>query len=564
MAHNPGDLPHEDPVGSNMWFWADGTPVTPDEAQALKDQASGKPADPATGVDTAAHGESPLDRYGRNFVPKQVSATAPGASLDVGFANTERDRLQGLMESLQQQAATGGGAWEQTLAEATQRAQATASALGQSTPGVSYQSSLRNIGNAQSGAAQRSVGAGNILRAQSKQDAESQLADLLGSEGEQDVEQARLAAGAKQQRRETNAELVARARGAAEGIAGAAGQALMSDGGVVPGQPQVFGDDSRNDTVPAMLSPKEIVVPISAATDPDKAAAFARAVAQRNSVPHMAGGGDVPPDTGLEDLPGPTGDEGAEIAFLPHVGINDYYSRIGGGPQAPSIENGGLLDDTQFLGNRSSALGLMDSLSGAQPSVAPQQLVNAQDDTVAGAMEQTQRATDAANAANVMQQAVAGQQRAGGEAAATAGNEESRTHRLLARTGKEQRGRDLAMALAQQQAGWRNTALNAGLSAAAQQSVMNAVSGGAQAIGALANTGSGSDHDSTPFDLSSDDTPDTGYLGEGAGPAQQSESGDWNEPSADEPQYSAHGGVIGEDDEHARAKKFLSMLRRAA
>lgn len=52
--------------------------------------------------------------------------------------------------------------------------------------------------------------------------------------------------------------------------------------GIVPGQAQHSGNTVKNDTVPAMLSPGEIVIPRSHATDPDMAAAFARAVAMRN------------------------------------------------------------------------------------------------------------------------------------------------------------------------------------------------------------------------------------------------------------------------------------------
>lgn len=50
---------------------------------------------------------------------------------------------------------------------------------------------------------------------------------------------------------------------------GSAGKALgavaggLSQGGSVPGQPKVMGDNEKNDTVPAMLSPGEIVIPRS-------------------------------------------------------------------------------------------------------------------------------------------------------------------------------------------------------------------------------------------------------------------------------------------------------------
>jgi hypothetical protein len=55
----------------------------------------------------------------------------------------------------------------------------------------------------------------------------------------------------------------------------------MSRGAMVPGKAKVDGDSYSNDTVPALLSPGEIVVPRSAAKDPEKAAAFAHSVAMR-------------------------------------------------------------------------------------------------------------------------------------------------------------------------------------------------------------------------------------------------------------------------------------------
>jgi hypothetical protein len=56
----------------------------------------------------------------------------------------------------------------------------------------------------------------------------------------------------------------------------------MAHGSVVPGKAKVDGDSYSNDTVPALLSPGEIVVPRSAAKDPEKAAAFAKSVAMRS------------------------------------------------------------------------------------------------------------------------------------------------------------------------------------------------------------------------------------------------------------------------------------------
>lgn len=55
----------------------------------------------------------------------------------------------------------------------------------------------------------------------------------------------------------------------------------MAHGEKVPGKAKVEGDSYSNDTVPALLSPGEIVVPRSAAKNPEKAAAFAKSVAMR-------------------------------------------------------------------------------------------------------------------------------------------------------------------------------------------------------------------------------------------------------------------------------------------
>lgn len=60
-----------------------------------------------------------------------------------------------------------------------------------------------------------------------------------------------------------------------------------SDGGKVPGKPQMGGNDPKNDTVPAMLSPGEIVIPKSiteSANAPDKAKLFVEAVLKKHGM----------------------------------------------------------------------------------------------------------------------------------------------------------------------------------------------------------------------------------------------------------------------------------------
>jgi hypothetical protein len=61
----------------------------------------------------------------------------------------------------------------------------------------------------------------------------------------------------------------------------------MQSGGHVPGKAQVAGDSSKNDTVPAMLSPGEIVIPRTIAQGPNapqKAAEFVAAVMRKNGL----------------------------------------------------------------------------------------------------------------------------------------------------------------------------------------------------------------------------------------------------------------------------------------
>lgn len=73
---------------------------------------------------------------------------------------------------------------------------------------------------------------------------------------------------------------------ASSGAQQSSGLMRAAHGAIVPGQAQKAGDSSQNDTVPAMLSPGEIVIPRSIAMHPDapaKAAAFVQAVLSRKS-----------------------------------------------------------------------------------------------------------------------------------------------------------------------------------------------------------------------------------------------------------------------------------------
>lgn len=58
----------------------------------------------------------------------------------------------------------------------------------------------------------------------------------------------------------------------------------MKSGGMVHGQAKVSGDSVKNDTVPAMLSPGEIVIPRSKVNDPKAAKAFVDAILAKKGI----------------------------------------------------------------------------------------------------------------------------------------------------------------------------------------------------------------------------------------------------------------------------------------
>ncbi len=63
------------------------------------------------------------------------------------------------------------------------------------------------------------------------------------------------------------------------------GKAFLSDGGQIPGKAGVQGDSEANDTVPAMLSPGEVVIPRTAMENPEAAHAFLDKIMKKNNGP---------------------------------------------------------------------------------------------------------------------------------------------------------------------------------------------------------------------------------------------------------------------------------------
>lgn len=129
-------------------------------------------------------------------------------------------------------------------------------------------------------AQQQAAGQGALMGAQQQMEAQNQLGNVYGQMGSlanqaQGITQGALAnvnqanAGVAAANQQANANIMG-------GLLGGAGALLAKkyDGGKIDGAAPVPGDHPANDTVPAMLSPGEIVVPRSKASSPKLAKEF--------------------------------------------------------------------------------------------------------------------------------------------------------------------------------------------------------------------------------------------------------------------------------------------------
>jgi hypothetical protein len=535
--------------GNGGFQWVEAAHMSPEQNKGLNahgQSASGNPFSVPGGTEQLANYFGGMgNAFG--FVPKYADNKTPGGQLDTGMADAERNRQSVLLGQLQQQAATGGGAWEGSLADATQKAASGASALGQR-PGADYASALTNIGNAQGAVQQRAVGQGNILRAQSKQAATDQIAGLTAGMGEQDINQADAQAKAVQGQQQLNSALSGQANKNLVDTSSAAGQAIAmaSKGGRVPGEAEVFGDDERNDVVPAMLSPEEIVIPRSHAGSPEAAADFVRAL-QRNQPQRMADGGEVSPIEKAHPS------EFRDDAGLKMGSVGQDFGKSG---QAPSIKNGGLLDPTQFNQTRKASNANEDQLAqyaaGVGPSVAPQQIQNSADQALAAGMRSKGPQASTLTAAALETQ---------GDAGATAANEQRAGQAGLARASTQQRGAELGMSAAQQQAAWRNTQIAAGLGLQ-QQALLRGITSGAGQAGAAfasADAGRGNEYDFSSSDSNTGSLTSNDYAGRGSASDLSRDGEGGSDPSEwDLPAFSKGGKV-----KDTRAMDFVRALKGA-
>jgi hypothetical protein len=219
-----------------------------------------------------------------------------------------------LAQQLATQAAGGGPnpAQAQYQNNVNMAAQKQAGAIA-SAKGISPALQAQMASQEGAAAMQNAAGTGAALQAQQQIAAQSQQAGVLNNVGQE----ANQSYGTQQSgilaTNNMNANISsqnaaaenASTMGLMNGISGAASKAatggmaahggMMGDaipmkaGGGVPGFARVAGDSPQNDTVHAMLSPGEIVVPRSIVHNPEKAKAFIEALNKKKGAPQHFG-----------------------------------------------------------------------------------------------------------------------------------------------------------------------------------------------------------------------------------------------------------------------------------
>ena len=262
-----------------------------------------------------------------------IGAAGQNALANNDMAGGTGQQQSALADFLRSQIAGNGPSLaQQQLQNATQQNIGNAASLIGSQRGLNPALAQRQIANQAAAANQQAAGQSATTRLQEQLGAESMLGGALGTQRGQDIgqQQANTAlygagAGAQNAQNQVGAELQGInantanqnaqrtagldaanaginsgfAAGALQGAGGALGLPGLkfARGGVVPGDSQFPPDDGRNDKVPILAAPGEVVVPESKAT-PEAAADFVRAAtkeapATRSRKPPKLGYGQV-------------------------------------------------------------------------------------------------------------------------------------------------------------------------------------------------------------------------------------------------------------------------------
>lgn len=202
------------------------------------------------------------------------------AQQQAALGNAQAGQMS-LAQALQQQAAGVGANPAQAMLD-----QATNKNIKQNAGMIASQKSInpalaqRLIAQNAAQAGQEAAGQGALMGAQQQLAAQGQLGNVYNQMGGLANQAQGITQGALSGVNQANANVAAANQqanaGIMGGLLGGAGALLAKkyDGGKIDGQAQVPGDHPANDTVPAMLSPGEIVVPRSSATNPKMAKQF--------------------------------------------------------------------------------------------------------------------------------------------------------------------------------------------------------------------------------------------------------------------------------------------------
>ena len=286
---------------------------------------------PATYNANTSDYQAQLANLSESDYAKAIQQAQGGAFAANGMSTQTAGQQAALAQALQDQAAGKGPSLTQMqLQQATQANAAQYAGAIASQRGINPALAARMVGQNAANMNQQMAGQSAIARLQEQMQARAQLGDVLGQQRAQDIGQMQAntgmfgAAGGLQnnqnsnrvsnmsQMQQINAETARRnaemqnqaakdnaaAQNAANQynsqgtisqigqVASGAGGAIsalaaINQGGEIPGRAKLPGDRLQNDTVPALLSPGEIVIPRSVAQAPDapeKTAAFVAAI----------------------------------------------------------------------------------------------------------------------------------------------------------------------------------------------------------------------------------------------------------------------------------------------
>lgn len=515
-------------------------------------------------------------KYGPSWAHQ--SDIALGGQLDTSQPDEERQRLMDLMRQIYGQAQNGNQPSIDALRSGEAGAERSATALagsGAAQNGLGYQTALQNMLNAKAGASQTEAGQENIIRAQGEQQAQNQLQGMLQGQGATDLQQAEAqqqAAAGVPMLHNTMASaadsglrnVVSGAGQAATSVAG--GLLKSSKGGEVPGEPKVFGDDERNDTVDAKLSPGEIVIPRSITESPNAAELaghFVAAVQSRHKQ-HLADGGSVGSvgsamgnqgnifgSTSTYNY-GPMSGGSLDMGTSAYGNIPAPYLNTANGP-LPLVT--GLNQDNVFSDSLAQQLQAQAGMAPGGASVVPQQLQNTQDANIkaamgAGAHGGLPGAASAIGAGTAANQGAAGA--AGEERLKEVGAGQGALGQLL----QTMRQRELGAATADQQARWQRTLLNAGVSLQNQALMRNLLGGAAQGVSSAATSGLFRGNGGGGGEQLGG--PDASAPGDYGSPTEGMGSSSFELPGESGQAYAAHGGEIAPD----KTEEFVRALER--